>query len=167
MKNRILYITLIFTTLIFTLTSCGKEKATKKELCNKWELNKMIKNDVEIPLIDTVRWPSGGPICENGQWLMVYANDSLIIEESGTYYFKLPLKNVDVTPLIDNPTLQDYMNYLGSAHTGTWDLSSNRKKLTVTNYLYEMIPGDIDILRCTSDELWLKQSGLEYHFAKI
>ena len=153
------------------INGCKKEeKGTYNKLCNKWKVTEIFKNDIAIPLNDSVRTPDGTPIWINGtngwQPIIVYDRDSLIIRESNTFSVYVPLSK-DINQPSKTFTFQEYISFLSSPHNGGWSFSLDHKKITVTNYVYEMVPGEIDILKSTTNELWLKQSSLEYRFKKL
>lgn len=153
---------------ILSVILCSCEKDEKDiifmpaPICNIWNFTEIKKNDIVIPLNDSIRFPNGSPIIISGQPIMVYEGDSLVISKFSTYSSYIPVGyNFPYSAPFYPP--DTVFKYLGTTHNGEWSLIFPNK-IQVTDSLFDMLPGEIIVLYSTFTDLWLKQTPWEYHF---
>jgi hypothetical protein len=129
------------------ITACDKDddKDFEEDLFGTWEtwaasFDTMVDNmTLEQYLLDSL-----GLTADETQLYIVIFNASLELSYDGTVTFKS-----------DN-TYTSTSSQGGQTDSGTWSLTTDRKKLTLTSNMF--IPVELDVVRLDSDELEVNQT---------
>lgn len=168
-----LFVTLLIIIFLTGFNACKKTETqvvflpeTNASICNKWDFTEILINDSIIPLNDSMKFPNGNPIIFNGQPMWVYDGDSLIFNSDNTYSSYVPDNHYHFPYIASFYPPDTVFKYIGTRHNGTWQYHLSLNNIEISESLYDMVPGIVQIKKLSEDTLWLKQPPLEYHFVK-